>query len=154
MPFGMSLQTWRETQNYHHTLWQIIAQKSSLIFTIYAIVVFPIFMITIVFESILPLLCMLDIKNYAYRWYTHQGGEPHITVWSACLKRKQRITVFSRVTFVSCQQAASGVPKCAICDHQVFHAVMPSNTASDDEKVLEHMTSAFTAGKEPTRSWV
>lgn len=62
--------------------------------------------------------------------------------------------MFSHVTFVSCQQAASGVPKCAICDHQVFYAVMPSSTASDDEKVLEHMTSAFTARKEPMGSWI
>lgn len=50
----------------------------------------------------------------------------------------------SCVTFVSYQQAASGAPKCTICD-QVCHAIIPCTDATDDEDVLEHMTSAFAA---------
>lgn len=50
----------------------------------------------------------------------------------------------SYVTCVSCQQAASGAPKCTICD-QVCHAIIPCTTATDDEDVLEHMIYAFTA---------
>lgn len=50
----------------------------------------------------------------------------------------------SCVTCVSCQQVASGAPKCTICD-QVCHAIIPCITATDDEDVLEHMTSAVTA---------
>lgn len=42
------------------------------------------------------------------------------------------------VTFVSCQQAASGAPKCTICDHQVCGAIMSCPAASDDENVLDH----------------
>lgn len=42
------------------------------------------------------------------------------------------------VTFVSCQQAASGAPKCTICDHQVCGAIMPCSAASDDGIVLAH----------------
>lgn len=41
------------------------------------------------------------------------------------------------VTFVSCQQAASGAPKCTICDHQVCGAIMLLPAASDDENVLD-----------------
>lgn len=44
------------------------------------------------------------------------------------------------VMCVSCQQAASGAPKCAICD-QVCHAIIPCTTATDDEDVLEQMIS-------------
>lgn len=40
--------------------------------------------------------------------------------------------------FVSCQQAASGAPKCTICDHQVRGAITLCPTASDDENVLGH----------------
>lgn len=50
----------------------------------------------------------------------------------------------SCVTFVSYQQAASGAPKCTICD-QVCHGIIPCTAATNDEDVLKHMTSAFTA---------
>lgn len=50
----------------------------------------------------------------------------------------------SCVTCVSCQQAASGAPKCTICD-QVCHAIIPCITATDDENVLGHMNYAFDA---------
>lgn len=52
---------------------------------------------------------------------------------------------------VSCQQAASGAPKCTICD-QVCHAIIPCTTATDDENVLEHMNSAFTAREQQRRA--
>lgn len=57
----------------------------------------------------------------------------------------------SCVTCMSCQQAASGAPKCAICD-QVCHAIIPCIAATDDENVLGHMTSSFTASKQQGRS--
>lgn len=50
----------------------------------------------------------------------------------------------SCVTCMSCQRAASGAPKCTICD-QVCHAIISCITATDDENVLEHMTYAFDA---------
>lgn len=50
----------------------------------------------------------------------------------------------SCVTCMSCQQAASGTPKCTICD-QVCHAIIPCIAAIDDDSVLEHMTSALDA---------
>lgn len=50
----------------------------------------------------------------------------------------------SCVTCMSCQQAASGTPKCTICD-RVCHAIILCIAATDDDNVLEHMTSAFDA---------
>ena len=55
----------------------------------------------------------------------------------------------SGVTCVSCQQAASGVPKCTICD-QLCHAIIPCTSAAADEDMSEHMTSALNARVEPT----
>lgn len=57
----------------------------------------------------------------------------------------------SCVTCVSCQQAPSGVPKCAICD-QVCHAIIPCTSATDDETVPEHMTSASPAREQRHRA--
>lgn len=56
----------------------------------------------------------------------------------------------SCVTCVSCQQAASGAPKCTICD-QVCHAIILCTAATDDGNVLEHMTRAFTAREQQQR---
>lgn len=55
------------------------------------------------------------------------------------------------VTFVSCQQAASGAPKCTICDHQVCGAIMPCPAASDDENVLDHFCFGWQGATEISR---
>lgn len=51
------------------------------------------------------------------------------------------------VTCVSCQQAAAGVPKCAICE-RVSHAIIPCTAATDDENMLQRLTPAATGGEE------
>lgn len=68
--------------------------------------------------------------------------------WRRCLlgapEAEAEDNSVSCVTCVSCQRAASGAPKCTICD-QVCHAIIPCTSATDDKNVLEHMTSAFPA---------
>lgn len=67
------------------------------------------------------------------------------------LEAEAEDNTISCVTCVSCQQAASGAPKCAICD-QVCHAIIPWTAATDDENMLEHMTLASTARDHAERS--
>lgn len=78
-----------------------------------------------------------------------QGGEPDGGV--SVLEAEAEDNTTSCVMCVSCQQAASGAPKCAICD-QVCHAIIPWTTATDDENMLEHMTLASTARDHVERS--
>lgn len=61
----------------------------------------------------------------------------------------------SCVTCVSCQQAASGAPKCTICD-QVCHAIIPCTSATDDEdgRAGAHDFCFLAARQEPTGSSV
>lgn len=54
----------------------------------------------------------------------------------------------SAVTCVSCQQAAAGVPKCAICEQgEPCHHTL--YRCHDDENTLERMTPAATGREEP-----
>jgi len=75
----------------------------------------------------------------AYQCYFHRRGPD-----GGASEAEAENNSVSCVTCVSCQQAASGAPKCTICD-QVCHAIIPCTTATDDEDVLEHMTYALTA---------
>lgn len=61
-------------------------------------------------------------------------------------ERKAGMTV-SAVTCVSCQQAAAGVPKYAICE-RLSHAIIPCTAATDDENMLERVTPAATGREE------
>lgn len=63
--------------------------------------------------------------------------------WGVWTWRKVRAEArddsISAVTRVSCQRAAAGMPKCAICD-RVCHAIIPCTAATDDENMPERMT--------------
>lgn len=65
------------------------------------------------------------------------GGEGRWT-WRK-VRAEARDDSISAVTRVSCQRAAAGMPKCAICD-RVCHAIIPCTAATDDENMPERMT--------------
>lgn len=84
---------------------------------------------------------ILPVTQRAYHWH------PARTRWKRLVgvfKAEAEDNSVSCGACVSCQQAASGLPKCTICD-QVCRALIPCTAATDDEDVSEHVTYAFAA---------
>lgn len=63
------------------------------------------------------------------------------------MRAEARDDSISAVTRVSCQRAAAGMPKCAICD-RVCHAIIPCTAATDDENMSGAHDTAAAAGRE------